>query len=54
MADRVIRTIRVTAKATKAELERAIAERRARGEWPAAVIPDPAAPTTPPPPKPER
>lgn len=55
MRGRVLKTIKVTAKATKAELQRAIAEERARGEWPAeAVIPQAAAPTTPPPPKPTR
>ena len=35
MADRVLMTIKVKGRATKAELERAIAEKRARGEWPA-------------------
>jgi hypothetical protein len=34
MGDRVLMTIKVKVRATKAELQREIADRVARGEWP--------------------
>lgn len=50
MADRTIKTIRIKVTATEEQLTQAIAERRARGEWPVdAITPEADRLTEPPP-----